>query len=63
MFMRMQTQWHVSMAGHTGLNYQTLQWFCDVYNVEDIPAMVDGIRTMERAALETMAKQREETRP
>jgi hypothetical protein len=55
MFLRLQTQWNNTMGALTGLNYQSLEWFCRVYEVEDAPAMVEGVRTMERAALLAMA--------
>lgn len=55
MFLRLQTQWHNAMGHFTGLNYQSLEWFCRVYDVEDVRAMVDGVRVMERAALLALA--------
>jgi hypothetical protein len=55
MFLRLQTQWNNTMGHYTGLNYQSFQWFCHVYNVEDTRAMVDGVRTMEHAALLALA--------
>ena len=60
MFLRLQTQWHNVMGQLVGLNYQSLEWFCRVYNVEDTAAMVDGIRIMERAALTEFSKQRQQ---
>lgn len=51
MFLRLQTQWNNTMGQNTGLQYQSLEWFCRVYDVDDVRAMVDGVRTMERAAL------------
>ena len=38
MFLRMQTQWQVSMSGYVGLKYEVLLGtggLCDLYNVED----------------------------
>ncbi len=54
MFMRMQTQWNVTMGGFVGLKYEVLRWLCDLYSVEDQRAMLDGLRTMEAAALQIM---------
>jgi hypothetical protein len=51
MFLRMQTQWNVTMGGYVGLNYETLRWFCDLYSIEDVQAMLEGIQVMEAAAL------------
>lgn len=54
MFMRMQTQWNVTMGGFVGLKYEVLRWLCDLYSVEDQRAMLDGLRIMEAAALQIM---------
>lgn len=58
MFLRMQTQWNVVMGGYVGLKYEALQWMCDLYSVEDKRAMLEGIQTMERAALKQLNKER-----
>jgi hypothetical protein len=54
MFMRLQTQWNVSMGGFTGLKYEVLRWLCDLYSVEDPRAMLEGIQVMEAAALQVL---------
>lgn len=54
MFLRMQTQWNVTMGGFVGLKYEVLRWLCDLYSVEDQRAMLDGLRIMEAAALQMM---------
>jgi hypothetical protein len=51
MFLRMGTQWNVSMAGLTGLNYPSLDWLCRLYEVKEPLQMFEGIRVMESAAL------------
>ncbi len=56
MFLRMQTQWNVTMGGYVGLNYQVLQWMCSLYSVEDPRELLEGIRVMEAAALEALNK-------
>jgi hypothetical protein len=54
MFMRLQTQWNVSMGRFTGLKYEVLRWLCDLYSVEDPRAMLEGIQVMEAAALQVL---------
>lgn len=54
MFMRMQTQWNVTMGGFVGLKYEVLRWLCDLYSVEDQRTMLDGLRIMEAAALQAL---------
>lgn len=56
MFMRLQTQWNVTMGGYSGLKYEVLRWFCDLYSVEDPRAMVEDIQVMEGAALQELNK-------
>ena len=51
MFLRMGTQWSVSMAGLTGLNYPSLDWLCRLYEVKEPLEMFEGIQVMESAAL------------
>jgi len=46
------------MGERTGLNYQTLEWLCRVFQVENVPEMLDGLRTMELTALTTIAARR-----
>jgi hypothetical protein len=54
MFLRMQTQWNVTMGGYTGLKYEVLRWLCDLYSVDDPKAMLEGIQVMEAAAMEAL---------
>jgi hypothetical protein len=59
MFLRMGTQWQVSMAGYTGMKYEVL--LCsgglfDLYNVEGRRTMLEDIRIMEAAALAEIHK-------
>lgn len=61
MFLRMGTQWEVSMAGYTGMKYEVL--LCsgglfDLYNVEDRCAMLEDLRIMEAAALGEIHKEK-----
>lgn len=63
MFLRMQTQWTVSMAGYVGLRYDVLLHsggLFDLYCVEDRRAMLEGLRIMESAALSHFAKSKKE---
>lgn len=54
MFLRMQTQWNITMSGYAGLKYEVLRWLCDLYSVEDPKAMLEGIQVMEAAALKVL---------
>tara|TARA_Y100001963_G_scaffold67570_1_gene94145 strand:- start:366 stop:728 length:363 start_codon:yes stop_codon:yes gene_type:complete len=54
MFLRMSTQWNVSMTGATGLNYSSLEYLCKLYPAKDPCALFEGIQIMETAALVTM---------
>ena len=60
MFLRL--DWRFTMGERTGLNYQTLEWLCGVFKVEDIPEMFDGLRVMESAAMVTIAKRRKDVK-
>ena len=62
MFLRMQTQWTVSMAGYVGLRYDILLspgGLFDLYSVEDRRSMLEDLQVMERSALSTFAEQRD----
>ena len=52
MWMRVATQWRVSMSGPIGLDYSVFPWMFKVYNVEDELEMMEGLHTMEHAYLE-----------
>jgi hypothetical protein len=59
MFLRMQTQWAVSMSGFVGLKYEVL--LCagglfDLYNVSNRVAMLEDLKVMEAAALKEFNK-------
>ncbi len=55
-FIRLSTQWHISMSGMTGLNYSSLEYLCRLYEVEDPVILFEGIQVMEMAALTCMHK-------
>ncbi len=57
-FTRLSTQWHVSMAGLTGLNYSSLEYICRLYEVKDCVSLFEGIQIMEMAALSCMQKEK-----
>lgn len=57
MFLRL--DWRFTMGERIGLNYQTLEWLCGVFKVEDIPEMFDGLQIMENAALGVIAKKQD----
>ena len=56
MFWKLSTQWYVSMAGLTGINYKCLEYLCKIYTVKDSVAMFEGIQVMEYEALKLMQK-------
>ena len=59
MFLQMQTQWTVSMAGYVGLKYEVLLvagGLFDLYNIEDRLDVLEGLQTMEVAALKEFSK-------
>ena len=57
-FLRMQTQWNVSMAGLTGLNYSALDYVCRLYSVKDPVSLFEGIQVMEVAVLACLNKRK-----
>ena len=60
MFLRMQTQWNTTMAGYLGLKYEVLLMpggLMDLYSVEDRLGMLEGLQTMETAALGALSKE------
>jgi hypothetical protein len=59
MFLRMQTQWTVSMAGYVGLKYEVLLvsgGLFDLYDVENRREVLEGLQVMESAALSEFSK-------
>ena len=59
MFLRMQTQWQVSMNGYVGLKYEVLLGsggLCDLYNVEDRRDVLERLQIMEASALSELRK-------
>ena len=61
MFIRMSTQWSTSFGGYVGLKYEVLLMaggLFDLYNVVNRENMLEGLRTMESAALTELNKER-----
>ena len=59
MFLRMQTQWNVSMSGFVGLKYEVLLsagGLFDIYNVENRREMLEDLKIMEATALTELNK-------
>ena len=59
MFLRLQTQWQVSMSGYVGLKYEVLlgsEGLFGLYNVEDRRDMLERLQIMEAAALKEFRK-------
>ena len=58
MFLRMQTQWNVSMNGLVGLNYQALEILIRLYKIEEPLKLFERVQVIERAALVKMNSKR-----
>ncbi len=58
MFIRMSTQWNVSMAGLSGLNYSCLEYLCKLYEIKDQRLLFEGLQVMEMAALSCMSQRK-----
>lgn len=59
MFLRMQTQWQVSMSGYVGLKYEVLLGsggLFDLYNVEDRRDVLERLQILEASALTELRK-------
>ena len=57
MFLRMGRDWvYAGMGSCTGMNKQTLQWYFELYEVEDKRSMLEDLQMMERHALKQMNK-------
>lgn len=59
MFLRMQTQWQVSMSGYVGLKYEVLLGsggLFDLYNVEDRRDVLERLQILEVTALTELRK-------
>jgi hypothetical protein len=61
MFLRMGTQWQVSMAGYTGMKYEVLLGaggMFELYDVKDRRGMLEDLQIMETAALAELHKEK-----
>ena len=62
MFLRMQTQWEVSMSGYVGLKYDVLLvsgGLFDLYDVENRREVLEGLQIMESTALSEFRKKKD----
>lgn len=55
-FLRCETQWRVSMAGITGLDYTAVSTVLELLQVEDRADCFDRLQVIEGAALAAIAK-------
>jgi hypothetical protein len=55
-FMRMSTQWRVSMSGVIGFDYNVLFKMFELYGIKDQASLFEDIIVMEYAAIGTMNK-------
>jgi hypothetical protein len=59
MFLRMQTQWTVTMGGYVGLKYEVLlgaSGLMSLYDVSNPREMLESLQVMEAAALSELNK-------
>lgn len=56
LFLRLQSQWNVTMGGVSGLNYQSAQIVIKMYGIEDEKQAFDDLQVMEYAALPILNK-------
>lgn len=59
MFLRMQTQWAVTMGGYVGLKYEVLlgaSGLMSLYDVSNPREMLEELQVMEAAALSELNK-------
>lgn len=59
MFLRMQTQWNVTMGVYVGLKYEVLLGaggLMSLYDIENPRKLLEDIQTMEAAALAELNK-------
>ena len=59
MFLRMQTQWNVTMGGYVGLKYEVLLGaggLMSLYDIENPRELLEDIQSMEAAALAGLNK-------
>lgn len=61
MFLRLQTQWSVTMGGYVGLKYEVLLGaggLMSLYDVDNPRELLEEIQVMEAAALSELNKER-----
>lgn len=55
-FLRLQSQWVVSMSGVVGLNYQSVRYLFKIYGIENEKQTFEDLQLMEFAALPILNK-------
>lgn len=61
MFLRITTQWNVTMGGYVGLKYEVLlgaKGLLELYDVDNPREMLEGIQAMESVALAELNKEK-----
>ncbi len=59
LFLRMQTQWVVAGMGEVvGLSYPAVEALIRIYRVKDRSSVMDDLRTIERAALDMIRREK-----
>ncbi|OCG08838.1 hypothetical protein A9G13_01900 [Gilliamella sp. wkB178] len=56
LFRAMSTQWHTSMSGVTGLDYNCLSWVMKVNNIAENERIFNDLQIMESEALKLINK-------
>ena len=60
LFLKLQTQWVVTMGGVVGLNYGSVDFCLKIYGIEDKREIFEGLRVMEMAALQILNERKGE---
>jgi hypothetical protein len=56
LFLKVQTQWIVTMGGVMGLNYGAVEFCLKIYKTKKKQEVFEGLRVMEMAALAILNK-------
>ena len=56
LFIRVSTQWRTSVGGVTGLSYQDVIAIAKLYEVQDLPSVLEDLQVMEVTAMSILNK-------
>tara|TARA_R100000781_G_scaffold26209_1_gene19309 strand:- start:2552 stop:2794 length:243 start_codon:yes stop_codon:yes gene_type:complete len=57
LFLRVQTQWRTSMGGVTGLDYASVISTAKLYEVPDLPAVLEDLQVIEVTVMTALNKE------